>query len=460
MKTLRIRSFLLLCFFLLLLLPWIFYVTAFFLENQSLSFMNSRQRDAELQQGLNEVVAFIEAGNAKWGVAEWQSQLHERLRNVKADVTLQYVNGSDIYRSNPDRRGSLTSTERYTIMESSRVIGKVIIYLPRTNQIPAISAVGGLLLALFIIGMEMRRLLLKPLEGMSAAARQIADGDWDIVLPKTRMTEIAEVRDGFDVMVKGMQASYRKQAELEEERRFVIAAVAHDLRTPLFALRGYLDGLEQGIAKTPEKAAHYLAVCKEKSAQLDRLVEDLFTFTKMEYAENSLKREPVCLASVIGKSLDSVSPAARQKEIAFSSELPEGCMVSGDAHLLERAFSNLLDNAVRHTPAGGHISVHCSHEEHRVIFAIRDTGPGFTGEELQRVFEPLYRGETSRNRSTGGSGLGLTIAQRIIRRHGGELAAGNHADGGAVLSGRLPAAAAIHKGPDAIAKKAPRMIHS
>ncbi|RJX41738.1 sensor histidine kinase [Paenibacillus pinisoli] len=453
MKTLRIRSFLLLCFFLLLLLPWIFYVTAYFIENQSLSFMNSRQRDAELQQGLNGVVSFIEAGSAKWGDAEWQGQLHEKLRNVRADAALQSADGRDIYRSNPDRRGSLASTERYTIMEDSRVAGKAIIYLPRTNQIPAIAAVAGMLLALFIIGMEMRRFLLKPLEGMSAAARQIADGDWDVELPKARMTEIAEVRDGFEVMVKGMQAAYRKQAELEEERRFVIAAVAHDLRTPLFALRGYLDGLEQGIAKTPEKAAHYLAVCKEKSAQLDRLVEDLFTFTKMEYAETSLKRESVSLASVIRKSLDSVSPAARQKEIACSLELPEMGMVDGDAHLLERALSNLLDNAVRHTPVGGRIAVHCGQAEHRVAFAIRDTGPGFTGEELQRAFEPLYRGETSRNRSTGGSGLGLTIAQRIIRRHGGELTAGNHAEGGAVLSGWLPAAAPIHNGPAVLAKK-------
>ena len=123
--------------------------------------------------------------------------------------------------------------------------------------------------------MEMRRFVLKPLEKMGNATRQIATGDWDVRLPMSRVTEIAEVRDGFDVMVKGLEQSYRKQAELEEERRFVIAAVAHDLRTPLFALRGYLDGLEQGIAQSPEKIAQYVAVCKDKSAQLDCLVEDL-----------------------------------------------------------------------------------------------------------------------------------------------------------------------------------------
>ncbi|REK75608.1 sensor histidine kinase [Paenibacillus paeoniae] len=441
MRTLRIRSFLLLCFFLLLLLPWIFYVTAYFLENQSLSFMHNRQQDKVLQSQLTDTIPFIEAGSAKWLDSEWQQQLHARLEHTKLDVALQSPSGQDMYRSNPERRGSLSSTERFYIMEDGQLLGKAIIYLPRSNQIPVISAIAGLMLAFFIIGFEMRRFLLKPLEGMSASARQIAAGDWDVTLPTSRMTEIAEVRDGFDVMVESIQASYRKQAELEEERRFVIAAVAHDLRTPLFALRGYLDGLEQGIARSPEKTAHYLAVCKEKSAQLDRLVEDLFTFTKMEYAETALKKDRADLSSVIRKSMDSVEPIARQKGIIFRSDLPEGCVVSGDAHLLERAINNLLDNAVRHSPSGGSIVIRCGKVDLKVTFAIRDTGPGFSKEELQRAFEPLYRGEASRNRSTGGSGLGLTISQRILRSHGGELAVSNHADGGTELTGWLPSEA-------------------
>ncbi|MBD2864733.1 hypothetical protein IDH45_22380 [Paenibacillus sp. IB182363] len=114
------------------------------------------------------------------------------------------------------------------------------------------------------------------------AARQITAGDWEAKLPRSAITEIAEVRDGFERMVSGLRQAFQKQTELEEGRRFVIAAVAHDLRTPLFALRGYLEGLEQGVAQSPEKTAKYVAVCKEKSAQLDRLVEDLFTFTRLE----------------------------------------------------------------------------------------------------------------------------------------------------------------------------------
>src|SRR5690606_3278444 len=140
-----------------------------------------------------------------------------------------------------------------------------------------------------IVGYAMRRFILKPLEQMSLGVRQIAEGDLDVRLPLFRITEITEVRDGFTQMVESLQESIQKQVALEEERRFVIAAVAHDLRTPLFALRGDFDGLEQGIALSPDKIAKYVAVCKEKSAQLDRLVEELFTFTKTEYLEAELQ---------------------------------------------------------------------------------------------------------------------------------------------------------------------------
>jgi signal transduction histidine kinase len=310
---------------------------------------------------------------------------------------------------------------------------------PNSYTVPIVAAFAGLLLAFFIVGVRMRRLFLMPLERMSQAARQIAAGDWDVQLPPSTIREIAEVRDGFEVMVNGLENSHRKQAELEEERRFVIAAVAHDLRTPLFALRGYLDGLEQGIAQTPDQIAKYVAVCKEKSSQLDRLVEDLFTFTKMEYLETELSEDTADFNDIVQKSIDSLEPQAQQKHISIVAlYVPDGCWIRADLHLLERALS-MLDNAVRYTPDHGRILVQCRREGDRASFTIQDSGPGFVPEELKRIFEPLYRGEQSRNRATGGAGLGLTISQRIIRQHRGELAAGNQPSGGATLSGWIPA---------------------
>ncbi|KIL39045.1 histidine kinase [Gordoniibacillus kamchatkensis] len=440
MQTLRIRTFTVLIFFIILLVPWVFFVAAHFMETKTLSFTKNGPQDEILQKQLTETVHLIEEGSDRWRDPNWQNQLHNELRQAKMDAVILSASDQEIYRSNPERHGALSLTERFSVIEDGHLLGKVVIYLPKSNAVQVISIVAGLLVAYFIIGVEMRRFLLKPLERMSYAARQIAAGDWEVELPRSRITEISEVRDGFEVMVKGIQKAFQKQAESEEERRFVIAAVAHDLRTPLFALRGYLDGLEQGIAQSPDKIAKYVAVCREKSAQLDRLVEDLFTFTKLEYVEMNLHNKTIDLKLIIQQSVDSLRPLARQKNISISSHTAGHCFIIGDMHLLERAMNNFLDNAVRHTPSYGEIVIQSYKEGNKVKFTIRDTGPGFSSEELHRVFEPLYRGEASRNRSTGGSGLGLTISQSIIRRHGGELAAGNHSEGGALLTGWIPAA--------------------
>lgn len=437
MRTLRIRTFTVLCFFFILLLPWIFFITAHYMETKTFSLTKSHSQNETLQRQVNETIHLIEAGTDQWMDPNWQNQLHKELQTAKIDVAILSESNQEIYQSNPGRRGTASSTERFSVIEDGHLLGRVILYLPKSNAVPMISIFAGLLLAFFVVGIQMRRFLLKPLEKMSAAAREIAAGDWDVQLPLSRITEITEVSDGFEVMVKGLETSYRKQVELEEERRFVIAAVAHDLRTPLFALRGYLDGLEQGIARSPEKIAKYVAVCKEKSAQLDRLVEELFTFTKMEYLETKLNNNPaVDLKLILRSSIESLSPLAWQKHISISNQAADDCIISGDTHLLERAMNNLLENAVRHSY--GDIVVQCYEDGNKVKFTIRDTGPGFSSEELQHVFEPLYRGEESRNRSTGGSGLGLTISQKIVRLHGGELAAGNHPEGGALLTGWIP----------------------
>ena len=112
--------------------------------------------------------------------------------------------------------------------------------------------------------------------------------------------------------------------------------------------------------------------------------------------------------------------------------------IAGDAHLLERAVENLLDNALRHTPAGGAITVRLARGAGSGHFTVADTGPGIAARDLPHLFEPLYRGEASRNRETGGAGLGLTIARRILRAHGGDLAAANRPAGGAEFTGWLP----------------------
>jgi signal transduction histidine kinase len=311
-----------------------------------------------------------------------------------------------------------------------------------------VAAPIGLLLVVLAIGLGMRRLIVRPLESLGRAARQVAEGDWDIELPSSRIAEIAQVRSGFEIMIGSLRRSFAEQAEWEEERRFWIGAMAHDLRTPLFALKGYLDGLEQGIASTPEQMRRYVSVCKEKANDLDRLVSDLFAFAKTEYLEQSRYSDSVDLLAVLSKSAEGMRPLAEAKGVSIQMEPADSPLqVQGDAHLLERAVNNLLDNAVRHAPANGSVYVRCREEKGDALISVRDTGPGFAASELSRIFDPLYRGEASRNRTTGGAGLGLTIARRVFKAHGGDLSAANALEGGAVLTGRIPAS----RGDEALA---------
>lgn len=437
MKTLRIRKFTVICLFLLLLFPWLFFVAAQVLETKTLGFGISDKQKADIK----ETVQLIETNLKNWKDPVWQNRLNKHLENTNMNVLLQSALNETIYQSVSNHEQSFMKSEQFSLIEDGQVTGKVSIYYSNSRLKQIIAAFVGLIVAFFIVGYFMRRNILIPLEKMSNCARKIAEGDLDVQLPSSEITEIAEVRDGFHVMVAGLKKSFQKQVEMEAERRFIIASVAHDLRTPLFALRGYLDGLEKGIATSPEKQAKYIAVCKEKSAQLDRLVEDLFTYTKTEYSEIEFNLNKVDFTHVLKKAIDSIMPQAQLKYISITEgNFPNHCMINGDAHLLERALNNLLDNAVRHSPTKGRIFIHCYQESDRVYFTIRDTGKGFSADELHHVFEPLYRGEVSRNYSTGGFGLGLTISQRIIRQHGGDIIAENDKEGGALLTGWVPLA--------------------
>jgi signal transduction histidine kinase len=442
MRSLRIRAFLLLSLCLIVLLPWLFYLAAYYIENGTLRFATGLDGDAKIVGRMDEATAFIDAGTDRWDDPAWQNELTELLNPWELEVILTSAAGEKVFGSQPGSDGSSKTEERYVIMRDGERFGSVLLYVPASSVLPLHALFAGILFAMLLVAMMMRRFLLRPLEGLSEAVRRIAAGEREIELPLYKISEIGNVRDGIEVMVKGLERSARKQAELEEERRFVIAALAHDLRTPLFALRGYLDGLEQGIARTPEKVGRYLAVSKDKAAQLDRLVEELFVYSKLDYAEPEpeTSNESVNVAAILRKSLDGVRPRAERKRITVIDRLAGYCVVRCDANLLERVFDNLLDNAVRHAPDGGEIVVECVRDQDGIVrFAVLDDGPGFAPAELERVFDPLYRGEASRNRSTGGTGLGLTISRRIIRKHGGDLFAVNGPEGGALLTGWLPA---------------------
>jgi signal transduction histidine kinase len=253
--------------------------------------------------------------------------------------------------------------------------------------------------------------------------------------------EVEEVGTALHAMSEGLEESVRQQAALEEERRLFIGAVAHDLRTPLFTLRGSLEGIQSGLANTPEKRARYIAIAQEKAEALERLISDLFDYTRLEYLELTPDQAPLDLSALLRRLGEGFRPVADAQETALEFALPNWtCVVDGDEHLLTRAIVNLVDNALYFTPEGGTVLIGCRALDDQVEFSVSDSGPGIPIEDLPHIFSPLFRGESSRNRSTGGAGLGLTIARRILRAHGGDLSVGNRPEGGATFTARLPVA--------------------
>jgi signal transduction histidine kinase len=302
-----------------------------------------------------------------------------------------------------------------------------------------LAQLAALLLIVLAIAIFIYRTFLRPLAQTVDAMRQVGAGDLEVRLPRSRVTEVDEIATAFGTMADELRQSLERQEALEQERRMTISALVHDLRTPLFSLRGSLEGLATGVADSPEKRSRYFRVAREKADALERLISDLFAYTRTEYLEAAPRPEPLELGELLRRTVEGMQPQAEAKGVHLVLEgTTEPAMVAGDPLLLMRAVENVLDNAVRHTPVGGEIRVDWSQSLEVVTFTVSDSGPGIATADLPHLFTPLFRGEASRNRRTGGAGLGLTIARRLLRAHGGDLTAANGRGGGAVFTGTLP----------------------
>jgi signal transduction histidine kinase len=421
---------------------------------------------------------------ARWSDLAWQRRASQLFAGLRTDVLLVDVAGHQLFATpgapallpwSLTRAGSgrafrsaraadrpppprqmlqvpLSATRRAGAAHSAThvavslfLVGPAIVWMP---SVPAVvppgwlvpvAGLATLLVTLAVVAWGLDRLVLRPLAAMSEAADRIADGDLDVRLPSSQAREVAAVAVAMAGMSSALRTALQRQVALEEERRLFIGSIAHDLNTPLFVLRGYLQGLENRVVTAPEKVAAYVAECRSKVDALARLIADLFAYTKVEYLEQALQREPLDMAGLIRHTVSGLRPIATEKGIELRLDGPEApCPVVGDRHLLTRAMENLLDNALRHTPAGGEIRVSWGAEGQQCVVQVADTGPGIAAQDLPHLFTPLYRGESSRNRQTGGAGLGLAIARRILQAHCGELVAANCAGGGAVFTVNLP----------------------
>ncbi len=190
------------------------------------------------------------------------------------------------------------------------------------------------------------RSVVKPLAATSAAAGDVAGGNLEITLPRSRVREVRELNAAFEGMAVELKESLEHEAKLEEERKQFISAIVHDLRTPLFALRGSFEAIETGVADTLEKQKYYFQLARERADALDRMITDLFEFTRLEYLDQQPVRAPLQLGELMERVAETVQPRAAAQDSTILLDIRPGlCEISADAHLLTRAIDNLLDNA-------------------------------------------------------------------------------------------------------------------
>lgn len=290
---------------------------------------------------------------------------------------------------------------------------------------------GGLVaiaIAILLTFLLSRRIL-APVKALTTAARKFGKGDFSQRVHADNKGEVGELAESFNLMAANLEKT-------EQLRHNMVADVAHELRTPLSNVRGYLEAIDDDLIKPDKDTIHLL---NEETATLSRLIDELQELSIADAGELKLIRHEENVYKMVEESAFGVKTRAGEKGLIITCDLPEGLPdIYVDAYRIKQVLRNLLENAISHTMRGGSISISAWHDNKRVIINVTDTGEGIPPEDLPNIFERFYRVDRSRTRATGGSGLGLTIAKRFVEAHGGQISVTSKPGKGSTFTITLP----------------------
>jgi signal transduction histidine kinase len=304
-------------------------------------------------------------------------------------------------------------------------------YLARTDLALGAAALVGLGIAL-TLGWLLARLITRPVRDLTAATKALAAGDLGAQVPVRSADELGLLARQFNTMSMDLQRA-------TELRRRMTADIAHDLRTPLTVISGYLEALrDESLRPTPAR----FAAMHDETQVLLRLVEDLHTLSLADAGELALRRQEVEPAQLLNRVAQTYRDAAARAGVRLQVEPVAGLpALWADGEQLLRVLGNLVSNALRHTPAGGRITLGAARDGDAVAFTVADTGEGIAAEHLPNIFERFYRADSSRNVESGGSGLGLAIVRSIVEAHGGRVSVASAPGEGTRFTCMVPAGA-------------------
>ncbi len=312
---------------------------------------------------------------------------------------------------------------------------------PADTNLPSINGFlvwGGVLAGVVAIALTFffSRRILAPVEALAASARALARGDFSQRVEVRSRDEVAELARTFNSMAQELAAT-------EEIRRSLVADVAHELRTPLSNIRGYLEAIRDGLVNADPPT---LDSIHEEVILLTRLIDDLQELALAESGQLTLHVRPCDLSDLARKAMSALQPQAEAKGIDLVLRADAAVTAQADPERIGQVLRNLLANALNYTQPGGSIRVAVAERGDQAEVRVEDSGLGIPEEELPYVFERFYRVDKSRSRVTGGVGLGLTIARRLVEAHGGSIAVESQVGKGSTFTFSLPAASPADSG--------------
>lgn len=260
------------------------------------------------------------------------------------------------------------------------------------------------------------------LKTLRRAADNLRDGELDFQILSCELRELDELSQSLESVRQRLKATAVAEAGAQEERGLLMANLSHDLRAPITAIKGYVEGIQDGIANTPEKQRHYLDIIYNKSLVMEKLVRNMSDFSEYELGRMQYHFEYVDMGPFLRDLGEEYQEDARQNGMTFSSQIPQGrYIVTADRGKLKRVLDNLISNAVKYGRPGGAIALSAEEYEKGLVIQVSDNGKGISPQALGHVFDSFFRADTARTSSVPGSGLGLAICRSIVESHHGKI---------------------------------------
>lgn len=316
----------------------------------------------------------------------------------------------------------------------------------------------GLVALLVSLGIAylIARSIARPLQRITTATEEIARGNYDEQLEITSPEEVRRLATSFNAMAREVRASRQAQRDF-------VANVSHDLRTPLTSIRGFSQAILDGAAADEESGRRAAQIINEEADRMARLVDDLLELARMDAGQIVMAMEPVPVSGLLQECSEKMILRAQEGQVALEVDLSNDLVVRGDRDRLAQVLTNLLDNALKHTPPGGRVVLAARSVEEPSVpgdtakalgqISVADTGAGIPSEELSRIFERFYRGDKSRTREGKGAGLGLAIAKEIVVAHGGQIRAESVVGLGTKFTITLPLASSTSSSPSSMGEQ-------